>query len=123
VEQQANCREFTTTATIDGRDQQLVGQVCQQADGSWQIVQEGGPAAADLPALATHIPIPIRILTIGPVGGVRRSSGRSSSWIGSAVLTAFITMVFTTSITVRLATAAFLMAAPDFTVGLMAAGP
>jgi surface antigen len=58
VQQQANCREFTTTVTIDDRDQQLVGQVCQQADGSWQIVQEGGPAAADLPAQGYAYPYP-----------------------------------------------------------------
>jgi surface antigen len=58
LQQQANCREFTSTVTIDGRDQQLVGQVCQQPDGSWRIVQEGGPAAEDLPAQRYAYPYP-----------------------------------------------------------------
>jgi surface antigen len=45
VQQQPDCREFTSTVTIDGRDQQVVGQVCRQPDGSWQIVQENTPTA------------------------------------------------------------------------------
>jgi surface antigen len=32
------CREFRTTATIGGRDQQLFGTACRDADGSWQRV-------------------------------------------------------------------------------------
>jgi surface antigen len=29
------CREYTTTAAIGGRSQQLYGQACRQPDGSW----------------------------------------------------------------------------------------
>ena len=32
------CREYTRTATIDGRPQQIYGRACLQPDGSWQIV-------------------------------------------------------------------------------------
>jgi surface antigen len=32
------CREYRTTATIGGRDQQLFGTACRDADGSWQRV-------------------------------------------------------------------------------------
>ena len=30
------CREYTTTAVIDGRREQLVGTACRQPDGSWR---------------------------------------------------------------------------------------
>ncbi|WP_029008877.1 RT0821/Lpp0805 family surface protein [Azospirillum halopraeferens] len=33
------CREFQTTASIGGRMQQVTGTACQQADGSWRMVQ------------------------------------------------------------------------------------
>lgn len=33
----ANCREFQTTVTIDGKRQPAVGTVCKQADGSWRV--------------------------------------------------------------------------------------
>jgi hypothetical protein len=55
---QANCREFTRTVTIDGRNQQLVGQACQQPDGSWRIVQESSPAMEDLPPTVYAYPYP-----------------------------------------------------------------
>ncbi len=32
------CREYATTARIDGRLEQLYGTACRQPDGSWQIV-------------------------------------------------------------------------------------
>ena len=32
------CREYTTTAEIDGRMQRVVGKACRQPDGSWQVV-------------------------------------------------------------------------------------
>lgn len=32
------CREYQTTATIDGQPQQAYGTACRQPDGSWQIV-------------------------------------------------------------------------------------
>jgi surface antigen len=34
----AYCREFQQTILVGGRSEQAVGQACQQADGSWQIV-------------------------------------------------------------------------------------
>jgi surface antigen len=32
------CREYTTTASIGGKRQQVYGTACRQADGSWQTV-------------------------------------------------------------------------------------
>jgi surface antigen len=32
------CRDYRTTATIEGRQQQLYGTACRQPDGSWQRV-------------------------------------------------------------------------------------
>jgi surface antigen len=37
-----SCREYTAQATIDGRQQEIVGRACQQSDGSWRIA-EGPP--------------------------------------------------------------------------------
>jgi surface antigen len=34
------CREYTTTATIGGKRQQVYGTACRQADGSWQTVSQ-----------------------------------------------------------------------------------
>lgn len=31
------CREYTSTATIGGKRQQIYGTACRQADGSWQV--------------------------------------------------------------------------------------
>jgi hypothetical protein len=36
------CRDYTAQALVDGRPQVLVGHACQQADGSWRII-EGTP--------------------------------------------------------------------------------
>ena len=33
------CREFRQTISVDGRSQQGTGVACQQADGTWRIVQ------------------------------------------------------------------------------------
>jgi hypothetical protein len=33
------CREYQSTATIDGRPQQTHGVACRQQDGTWRIVQ------------------------------------------------------------------------------------
>ena len=33
------CREYTTTATIGGRAEQIYGTACRQSDGSWQLVK------------------------------------------------------------------------------------
>jgi surface antigen len=32
------CRDYRTTATIEGRQQQIYGTACRQPDGSWQRV-------------------------------------------------------------------------------------
>jgi len=31
------CRDFTAPVTVEGQQQQAVGQTCQQPDGSWQV--------------------------------------------------------------------------------------
>jgi surface antigen len=31
------CREFSTTAIIDGKSETVYGTACQQRDGSWQM--------------------------------------------------------------------------------------
>ncbi len=31
------CREYTTTAVIGGKTQQIYGKACRQPDGSWQV--------------------------------------------------------------------------------------
>ena len=33
------CREYTTTARIGGKRQQVYGTACRQADGSWRVAQ------------------------------------------------------------------------------------
>ncbi|MBI5448373.1 MAG: glycine zipper 2TM domain-containing protein [Gammaproteobacteria bacterium] len=33
------CREFTTTALIGGKKQEIYGTACRQADGSWKTIQ------------------------------------------------------------------------------------
>ncbi len=43
------CREFVTTITIGGQNQQGYGTACRQSDGSWQLVSDQrppGPAPA-----------------------------------------------------------------------------
>jgi hypothetical protein len=32
------CREYRTTATIDGKPQELHGTACLQSDGTWQFI-------------------------------------------------------------------------------------
>ncbi len=32
------CREYYTTATVGGREQQIYGTACRQADGSWKLI-------------------------------------------------------------------------------------
>lgn len=32
------CREYQTTAVVDGRSQQIYGNACRQPDGTWQLV-------------------------------------------------------------------------------------
>lgn len=33
-----DCRKFTRTITIDGKDVEAIGYVCQQPDGTWRLV-------------------------------------------------------------------------------------
>jgi hypothetical protein len=35
----ADCRDYQTTITIDGKPQPLVGTVCKGPDGNWHVVQ------------------------------------------------------------------------------------
>jgi hypothetical protein len=35
----ADCRDFQTTVTIDGKPQTLIGTVCKGPDGNWHTVQ------------------------------------------------------------------------------------
>ena len=37
-----NCRDYTGQATIDGKEQKIVGRACLQSDGSWRVA-EGSP--------------------------------------------------------------------------------
>jgi surface antigen len=37
VPNEANCHDYSATATIDGKPQTIVGRACQQADGSWRV--------------------------------------------------------------------------------------
>lgn len=36
---QGPCREYTLDASIGGKTEQIYGQACRQADGSWKIVE------------------------------------------------------------------------------------
>jgi len=36
---QANCREYESSSTIDGRPQKIVGTACLQPDGTWRIIR------------------------------------------------------------------------------------
>jgi hypothetical protein len=40
---QQQCREYTATATIDGRPQETVGTACLDPDGTWRIVDAEHP--------------------------------------------------------------------------------
>jgi hypothetical protein len=44
TQQTAYCREYTSTAIVDGQPQQTVGTACQQPDGRWQIVDAAPPS-------------------------------------------------------------------------------
>jgi surface antigen len=36
---QGPCREYTLDASIGGKTEQIYGNACRQADGSWKIVE------------------------------------------------------------------------------------
>ncbi|EDN67888.1 17 kDa surface antigen precursor [Beggiatoa sp. PS] len=38
--QNQTCREYTTVGVIDGKREEIHGTACQQADGTWSIVQQ-----------------------------------------------------------------------------------
>jgi|GEM_PF-4889674 len=42
----AECREYSTTALIEGRQQRLTGTACRQPDGTWRMMSSR-PAPAD----------------------------------------------------------------------------
>ena len=37
--QMGPCREYITTATVNGEQQQTYGRACRQPDGSWKLIQ------------------------------------------------------------------------------------
>lgn len=37
------CREFTQTATIAGKQQEIYGTACRKPDGTWEVVSEKNP--------------------------------------------------------------------------------
>lgn len=39
VDNNKYCREYTTTATINGQQQKMYGTACRQSDGSWKVVK------------------------------------------------------------------------------------
>jgi hypothetical protein len=41
------CREYTSTATVDGKPQETVGTACQGPDGRWRIMDQGAGQAGD----------------------------------------------------------------------------
>ena len=43
------CREFVTTVTIGGKEQQAYGTACRQPDGNWQVVGDEPTGAAPPP--------------------------------------------------------------------------
>jgi hypothetical protein len=46
-----NCREFTVPIKVGNEEKQAYGRACEQADGSWQIVQ---PDGAKPPTVIEH---------------------------------------------------------------------
>jgi len=50
------CREFVTTITIAGEEQQGYGTACRQPDGSWQVVDDRPPGSAPPPAALSTPP-------------------------------------------------------------------
>jgi hypothetical protein len=53
---ETNCRQYTTPITVGGKRQVAFGQACQQADGSWRIIQtsSGLPTQALQPPQAIY---------------------------------------------------------------------
>ena len=50
------CREFITTITTDGKQQQGYGTACRQANGDWYVVSDGPPARGTIvPSQPTYI--------------------------------------------------------------------
>jgi hypothetical protein len=50
------CRDYSTVATLGGRQTPIVGRACQQPDGSWRIVERGPENVA--PYVVTYQPTP-----------------------------------------------------------------
>jgi hypothetical protein len=51
-----NCRDYSAQATVDGKQQEIVGRACQQNDGSWSIAE--GPAGQPLQLVTVYAPPP-----------------------------------------------------------------
>ena len=78
-EQGQYCREYVTTITIAGQEEQGYGTACRQADGTWVIVSgespaEGGPPAEEQTVVQSVEPAypvsprPTSIPTVTPTG-------------------------------------------------------
>jgi len=39
----APCREFQVRANVGGRDEEVYGTACREADGSWRVIDTHGP--------------------------------------------------------------------------------
>ena len=53
-----NCHDFTIPVMVEGQQRQAVGQMCQQADGSWRVTQNTPglpPQVYTLPAQAIYV--------------------------------------------------------------------
>jgi hypothetical protein len=52
----ATCRDYSTLATVDGRQLPISGRACQQSDGTWRIAE--GTPANPYQYVATYQPTP-----------------------------------------------------------------
>jgi hypothetical protein len=52
----SNCREFSDTITVGGQPQQAHGVACQQADGTWRIVDQAPPSTQGGVATTQTVP-------------------------------------------------------------------
>ena len=52
-----HCREYQQTVIIGGQAQQAFGTTCQQADGTWRMIDQAAPPARG--ATVTPIPPPV----------------------------------------------------------------
>jgi hypothetical protein len=51
-----NCRDYSAQATVDGKQQEIIGRACQQDDGSWRIAE--GPSGQPVQFVTVYAPPP-----------------------------------------------------------------